>query len=120
MRSEELASHADALIWAWHEWKLFFERSIAFSQDAVHVIAGVLVQFAAALVLRKPISSWWPWLVVLAATFVNEAIDLRVETWPDSWMQYGEGFKDLLLTMLLPTLLMAAARWAPQLFRRRR
>lgn len=120
MPPANVTSDADSLLWAWHEWKLFFERSTAFSHDAVHIIAGVLVQLAAAFLLKKPISSRWPWITVLAATLINEAIDLRVETWPDAWMQYGEGFKDLLLTMLLPTLLMVTARWAPQLFRRRR
>lgn len=119
MPPANVTNDADSLLWAWHEWKLFFERSIAFSNDATHVIAGVLVQFAAAFLLRKPISSCWPWITVLAATVINEAVDLRVETWPDLSMQYGEGFKDLLLTMLLPTLLMATARWTPQLFRRR-
>lgn len=34
--------------------------------------------------------------------------------------QYGEGCKGLLLTMMVPTILTVLARWAPQLFRRRR
>jgi hypothetical protein len=32
-------------------------------------------------------------------------------------MQYGECAKDVLLTMLLPTILMLAVRFAPGLFR---
>jgi hypothetical protein len=32
-------------------------------------------------------------------------------------MQYGEGARDLLLTMLLPTILMVAARLRPDVFR---
>jgi len=34
-------------------------------------------------------------------------------------MQYGESAKDILLTLLLPSLLMAAARERPDLFGRR-
>ena len=55
------------------------------------------------------------WL--LAAILWNEAVDLWVERWPDPGMQYGEGAKDVLLTMALPTILIWAARWRPDLFR---
>jgi hypothetical protein len=34
-------------------------------------------------------------------------------------MQYGEGAKDILLTMLLPTLILAAGRLSPALLARR-
>ena len=109
----------ETLIWSWHEWKLFLERSAAFGLDAVHVIVGVLLMLAAALLLRKPLSSWWPWLVVLVSTFINEFIDLWVERWPSAAMQYGEGSRDLLLTMLLPTVLTVTGRWVPQLYQSR-
>jgi hypothetical protein len=37
--------------------------------------------------------------------------------WPDPGQQYGEGLKDLALTMFVPTLLLAAVRLRPDLFR---
>lgn len=100
----------------WLESKMFIERSIAFSQDAIHVIVGVLLMLVTALLVRKPLSSCWPWLVVLVSAIMNEGIDLWVEKWPDAGMQYGEGFKDLLLTMLLPTVLVLTSRALPQLY----
>lgn len=106
------------IMWLWHQGKIFFEHSVSFSQDALHVVAGVLVLLAAGLLLRKPISSWWSWLTVLVFTHINEFIDLSVEKWPVPAMQYGEGFKDVLLTMFLPTVLMIYARLLPSLYRR--
>ena len=38
--------------------------------------------------------SWW-----FALILCNEAVDLWVERWPDPGQPYGEGVKDLLLTM---------------------
>jgi hypothetical protein len=58
-----------------------------------------------------------PWLWLFAFILWNETVDLWVERWPDPGQQYGEGAKDLVLTMALPTLLMWAMRVRPDLFR---
>ena len=101
----------------WYQAKLFVEHSVAASNDSLHVIIGVLVQLAAALLLQRPVSSWRPWLVVLVLILWNESVDLWVERWPQPGMQYGEGARDIVLTMLLPTVLLLAARLRPDLFR---
>ena len=103
---------------SWYQAKLFLEHSVTVSSDALHVMAGPLVQLVAALLLRRPISSFAPWLVLAACTILNETVDLTVERWPEIAMQLGESAKDLALTMLLPTLLLVAARLRPDLFRR--
>lgn len=113
MDDGNLKSSAETFLWTWQEWKHFLERSFAFSNDALHVIAGTLLIVAAAFLLRKSLSSWWPWLVVATAALINEFIDLWVEHWPDPEIQYGEGLKDLLLTMLLPTVLLVVSRVFP-------
>ncbi len=102
---------------SWYQAKLFLEHGMAVSNDALHVILGVLVQLIAALLLRRPMSAPAPWLVALALTIWNEAVDLWGERWPEPGMQYGESAKDLALTMLLPTALLLAARLRPDLFR---
>jgi len=102
---------------SWHQGKLFIEHSVSFSHDALHIFAGVLLWIAFALMLRRPLTSWRPWLWLLAIILWNEAVDLWIEQWPDPGQQYGEGAKDLLLTMAVPTILMAAARARPDLFR---
>lgn len=84
--------------------------------DALHVLVGVVVQLGTAWLLRASVASWKPWLVLLALEMLNEALDLWVERWPHAGMQWGEGVKDMLLTMALPTLLLLAARLRPALF----
>lgn len=99
----------------WNQIKLFVEHTSAVDMDALHVVAGVLVLFAVSFVFRVPVSRWGPWLTVLALEILNEWNDLRVEQWPDLGMQYGESAKDILLTMLLPTLVLTVARLKPRL-----
>lgn len=102
---------------AWHQGKLFFEHALAIDHDAIHVIVGVLVWLVAGLLLRRPISSWLPFGWCLAIILWNETVDLWVEQWPDPGRQYGEGAKDVFLTILLPAILMISARLRPDLFR---
>jgi hypothetical protein len=102
---------------SWHQGKLFVEHSLSITHDALHIIVGVLLWVALGLLLRRPLTSWLPWFWLFALILWNETVDLWVEKWPDPGQQYGEGAKDLLLTMLIPTILMIAARTRPDLFR---
>jgi len=110
------ATIVDAMT-AWHQGKLFLEYSLSVDHDALHVIVGMLVWLVAALLLRRPITSWFPLTWCLAITLWNETVDLWIEQWPDPGRQYGEGAKDLVLTMAVPVILMTAARMRPDLFR---
>ncbi|HEX5238298.1 MAG TPA: hypothetical protein VFW39_07545 [Sphingomicrobium sp.] len=102
---------------SWHQGKLFIEHAVSISHDTLHVIIGVLLWLVFALLTRRPLSSWLPWSWLFAVIAWNETVDLWMEQWPDPGQQYGEGAKDLLLTMLLPTVLMLAVRLRPDLFR---
>ncbi len=95
----------------WYQFKLFLQHSSGFSMDGLHVIVGILLQLAVARLLRRDLSSLAAWLVVLVVTLLNEVNDLRVEQWPDPGMQYGEGAKDIVLTLVVPTILLILARW---------
>jgi hypothetical protein len=101
---------------SWYQAKMFIEHASFVSSDALHVIAGVVVWVLVALALRRPLSSGVPLAWLFAILLFNEGVDLWVERWPDLAMQYGESAKDLMVTMALPTLLMALARLKPQLF----
>ena len=100
----------------WYQAKLLIEHASGISMDALHILVGVLLQLMFAALFRIPLKSWRPWLFVLALLLLNEAGDLWVERWPEPAMQYGEGLKDVLLTMLLPSVLMLAVRFRPALF----
>lgn len=97
----------------WHQFKLFLERASGISMDALHIIAGFGIYLLLAALLRRGVASGWPLLILLVLELGNEAYDLGVERWPDLGMQLGEGAKDILLTMALPILLTAIARWRP-------
>ncbi|RST30814.1 hypothetical protein HMF7854_08160 [Sphingomonas ginkgonis] len=100
----------------WYPFKQFLEHATGFDMDALHVLVGVGLQLGLALFLRTDIGRWRPWLIVFGLEILNEINDLWVERWPDPAHQYGEGFKDILLTMILPTLLLLAVRCRPALF----
>lgn len=100
----------------WHQTKLFVEHSLTVEHDALHMAVGVLLWLSIAFIARRPLSSWMPFLAMLAIILWNEAVDFWVEIWPDPGQQFGEGFKDLLLTILIPALLMVLIRVRPQMF----
>lgn len=99
----------------WYQFKLFVEHASGISMDALHVLLGFVLFLLAARLLRRSVASCLPWLALLLLELGNEALDLTVERWPDIGQQLGEGAKDIVLTMALPTLLMFTARWKPGL-----
>ena len=104
----------------WHQGKLFLEHSLSIEHDALHVLVGIAAWLVIAMVIRKPLSAWRPFLWLFALILWNEAVDLWVERWPDPGQQYGEGVKDLVLTILVPLVLMWLIRKRPAMFSGRR
>jgi hypothetical protein len=100
----------------WYGVKEFLEYWSGLDMDSLHVHAGVLGQIAAALVLRRPVRSVIPWLLVLVAACANEVYDYHYEIWPDRSAQLDGGIRDIWNTMLLPTLILGFARFYPRLF----
>jgi hypothetical protein len=98
----------------WYQFKLFAEHASGVSMDALHILVGFTLFLLAGRLLRRPVRSTVPWIALLLLELANEAYDLRVEIWPDFSSQLGEGAKDVMLTMALPTLLLAIARWRPK------
>ena len=84
-------------------------------RDALHIYAAMLVQVGAALVLRKRLSHWLPWAVVLAFAVGNEWLDAFADDVVEQW-ELDSGLHDLWNTMLLPTLLLLLVRFVPALF----
>ena len=101
----------------WHHFKDWMEHATGLDMDALHVHAGVALQIAAALILRRPLRSPWPWLVVLGAEMANEIYDYTYEVWPgdERRIQLAEGIRDLWNTMVIPSLILLVARYAPAL-----
>lgn len=99
----------------WYQVKLFIEHASGISMDALHILVGFAIFLLAAQVLKRSVANPLPWLATLLLEIGNEAHDLTIELWPDLGSQLGEGAKDIMLTMTLPTLLMLIARWRPMI-----
>jgi hypothetical protein len=102
---------------SWHQGKLFIEHTVTIAHETLHVLVGTFLWVVFGLLMRKPLSSWMPWLSLFAVILWNETVDLWLEQWPDPGQQYGEGAKDIIVTMIVPTLLLFAIRARPDLFR---
>ena len=100
----------------YYEFKQWVSAFSGLDMDSLHVHVGVLAQIAVAAVLRKRLSSPWPFLAVALALFANEAYDLQNEIWPTRGEQILESVKDVWNTLLLPAVLMLLVRFAPRLF----
>ena len=100
----------------WHHLKEWLEHASGLDMDALHVHFGVALQILFALILRRPLSSPWPWLGVAAAETANELYDYNYEVWPDRSIQVAEGLRDLWNTLLIPTALLILCRYVPRLF----
>ena len=101
----------------WFYFKEWLEATTRLDMDALHVHAGLLLQLLAAWTFRRSLRSPIPWLIVLGAEMANEAYDLSIDAWPEAerLSQWGESVKDLINTMIVPTLLLVLARYAPGL-----
>jgi hypothetical protein len=97
----------------WYQFKLLVEHASGISMDALHILAGVGLQVLFAAFFRISLGNWRPWLFVFLLLLANEASDLWVEQWPQPAMQYGEGLKDVFLTMALPTMLALLVKTSP-------
>ena len=101
----------------WYAVKRFVSDATLLSMDALHILAGFLGLLLVARLFGRPLSDARPWLAVFCLELLNEWSDLRVEHWPDFGRQLGEGAKDILLTMLVPTALLLLTRTRSHLFR---
>lgn len=100
----------------WLQAKDVMEHGTGWAKDMLHVIGGVLLQLGAAAWLRCSLADRRPWLIVLALQLANEAYDLWIDRWPSLAQQLGEGLRDVIGTMVLPTLLCLLARRRPGFF----
>jgi hypothetical protein len=90
------------------------------SKDALHVHLGLLVFLVAMVVFRRTAASLLPWLCVLAVELVNEFLDIF--HWRGGVLDFSiaGSLKDIVNTMLWPTLLVLLARFTPLLGKTRR
>ena len=79
-------------------------------RDALHVYAGLSTLFISALVFRKPLRSWLPWLLVLAVAVAVELVDLRDDWVTRRRLQWGGSVHDIWNTLFWPSVILLLAR----------
>lgn len=91
--------------------KISIMTATGLSRDALHVHVGLAVFLAAVVVLRRPLRSVLPWLVVLAVAVAGELLDLRDDVSTTGEWRSRDSLRDIVNTVLWPTVLLLAARF---------
>lgn len=83
---------------------------IGLSKDALHVHLGLLVFLLAMVIFRRSAASFVPWTCVLVLQRVNELLDTF--HWYNGALEFNlaGSLKDMVNTMLWPTVLLLLAR----------
>jgi hypothetical protein len=90
----------------WTIAKTDLSRLTGLSDDALHVLSGMLILTLAALILRRPPWSWRPWLVTAIAETINELYDLTQTWFPSDEGNLRASSHDFWLTLAGPTLIL--------------
>lgn len=91
--------------------KLIILSITGLSRDALHIYTGLITMFGAALVLRKPLWSTIPWLVVIWVGVVVESIDMYDDIALRGYWKWGASLHDFLNTLFWPTVILLLARY---------
>lgn len=90
--------------------KLAIVSATGLSKDALHIYVGLAILLMAAAILRKPLRSIVPWLVVLAVTIAGELVDMRDDIASLGHWRLGANLHDVLNTLFWPSVLVLLAR----------
>lgn len=99
----------------WTAWKRVLVDIVDIDRDALHILAGVALQLVVAVLTRRKLGDWLPWLCVVALALAIEAADVRAEYWHSLALQLGESIHDVAVTMIVPTALLILSRRWPHL-----
>jgi len=91
--------------------KLIIVSTTGLSKDALHIYAGLAIFFIAVIILRKPLKSTTPWLVILAFAVLAELIDMRDDFLSLGYWRWHASLHDILNTLFWPTVIFALARF---------
>ncbi len=107
-----------AIVLDWERVKVWLSATSGLTHHDFHLLLGVLLTLGFGWLLRRPLGSWLPLILVLGLELVNEAFDFiryHIDSYP-----WGPGpmLVDIALTMLPPLAIVLAARWESPEFQR--
>lgn len=98
------------IVLEWEAFKVWLSASSGLAHPVIHLIVGVLLTIAFTVLLRVPLGSWRPLLIVLAFELVNETSDFaRYYIGGYPWGPLPS-LIDIALTMVPPLVIVVAAR----------
>lgn len=80
------------------------------SKDALHIYVGLFVLLFVAMLSKKPLSSWLPWLAVVLVALVGEIVDLRDDLSSLGYWRWSASLHDIINTCLWPSVLLILER----------
>ena len=116
-----VVAHSSAMVGIvldWEVFKVWLTATSGLTHHDFHLLLGVLLTLGFGWLLRRPLGSWLPLILVLGLELVNEAFDFiryHIDSYP-----WGPGpmLVDIALTMLPPLAIVLAARWESPEFQR--
>jgi hypothetical protein len=91
--------------------KLVIVDHLGLAKDALHIYVALIVFLGGCLLFKWKATQWKPWCLVLAAALLGEAWDLRDSLAYGTPVHLAANGHDVWNTMLVPTVLMLAARY---------
>ena len=88
------------------KWKSTLGEDLGVSESLLHLHAGLAIFALAALLLRRPLRSWWPLAIVLGAGLANELVDYL---YAGDW-SLAASAKDIANTVFWPAVITLLAR----------
>jgi hypothetical protein len=102
---------------ALQQTKFVIVHNLGLARDALHIHVALIVFVGSCLLFKWKAGHWKPWIAVLVAALFGEAWDLRDSLVHHTRVDLRGDVHDIWNTMLVPTVLMLAARHTA-LFRR--
>nr|WP_295890031.1 hypothetical protein [uncultured Devosia sp.] len=95
----------------YNDIKTLLSETLGITKDALHVHIGLAIFLGVALVFRRSLASWIPWLALLAFELANESMDILYWNGSGIGLDLGDSPKDIVNTMFWPTVVLLVARW---------
>jgi hypothetical protein len=93
--------------------KTWLVENLHLAKDALHIYVALALVLGSCLAFGWKVRQWRPWLLVLVAALAGEVIDIRYSWRIGDPVDYWNNWKDVWNTMVLPTVLLLAARFTP-------
>lgn len=91
--------------------KLIVIAVTGLSRDALHIYTGLITMFVAALILRRPLRSIVPLVMVVLVCALGETIDMYDDIAFRGYWKWNSSLHDFLNTLFWPTLIFLLARY---------